>query len=1113
MPAVLRVTLLGDFGLARGTESITPGGSARGCSLLAHLILHRQAPQPRQRLAFLLWPDSTESQARTNLRRELHHLRRDLPEADRHLRVESGTLQWRPDSPARVDLVEFEDAVARADEAAEAGDRESLREHLAEAAARYGGDFLPDSYERWIEPERERLRRDLARTLERLVGVCREVGDLRSAIRHAERLVRHEPLREASYVRLMDLHGAAGDRAAALEAFRRCEETLARELEVEPGPATVEARDRAMAGPVEPVAPESPPSESPRSEPVAADSPPPVPLGSSARPDPRPPLVGRERERRIMERWLDRTLGRSAADEADEADDAGGAGRAGNAGDASPGGASPAKGGPGGGAHSVLFLLGEPGIGKTRLLDELASDVRSRGGRAIRGRGFEAETVRPYGAWIDALRSLPREWMAGSEELGSLIPDLRGGSARPSDRNRLFDAVARWLADLADTAGPVALLMDDVQWLDEASAALLHYVTRVLADEPVPVACAARPGELDESAPVSRLVRALERGGRARTVRLEPLGRDDILALARLLGDDVSGDRIFADSGGNPLFALELARTPAGEDAAPGVGVEELIRGRIARLEEPASEVLPWAAALGRSFDPATLAHLLGRPLADLLPALDALEHHGILRPGDPEAAKRSASPAGRRRATYDFAHDIVRRTAYDSLSAPRRRLVHLHIARALSELDDPEGALAGDVSHHAALGGDAALAARASVAAGDRCLRIFAHAEATELSRRGIEHARALDGPERVRLQMALLRVAVAAGSPPVRAAELDEQIRALIADARSLGLVDEEALGYGLLSVLSYEHDEFSRVHETSVRAAEALRDGEEDPVSDPGVTARALGQAGACLASIERDMPRAESLLRKAESLARREGMELIDIPMGLGAVRYFDGDHEEAVRHLERGLGMARRERDHFRACECLSFLVMLELDAGAPGRALARCRELEPVASKLKGGSDAPFARALNAAARYALVRGDTPVTATEGDASAEGHVQEGDAAGDLAEALDELRRLDASRKLSYVLAVAAEVDLEAGRPDEGRERADEALRAARRVDHRSGMARAGALRVRSLRALGEVETAAEALESLKESIVDGDGLSARAREALDVVDAHPSSVA
>ncbi|MFW6193111.1 MAG: hypothetical protein ACOC83_06465, partial [Gemmatimonadota bacterium] len=591
-----------------------------------------------------------------------------------------------------------------------------------------------------------------------------------------------------------------------------------------------------------------------------------------------------------------------------------------------------------------------------------------------------------------------------------------------------------------------------------------------------------------------------------------PLGREEIRALVRFHGRDVSDERIVADSGGNPLLALEMARAPDGEGTTTGAGgVEDLIRGRIARLEEPASEVLPWAAALGRSFDPSILGLLLGRPVAELLPALDRLENHGILRPGEPveegasvesgDSDEPSAPSAVGTGATYDFAHDIVRRTAYETLSGPRRRLVHLHIARVLSELDDPEGVLAGDVAHHAALGGDEALAARASLAAGERCLRIFAHAEAAELSRRGVEHARKLnDGAERVRLHVALLRVGVAAGSPPARAAELDEELRALVTEARALGLVDEEALGYGILSVLSYEHDEFKRVHETSVRAAEALRDGEEDPVSDPAVTARALGQAGACLASIERDLSRAESLLRKARDLALREGVELIDVPMGLGAIRYHAGDHADAVRHLERALGMARRERDHFRACECLSFLVMLELDADAPEQALARSRELEPVAAKLKGGSDAPFARALGAVARYVLDRnGRSPPSG------------EGDAAADLAEALDELRRLDASRKRAYVQTIAAEADLDDGRLEEARRRAEEALRAALRVDHRSGVVRAGALRVRALRALGEVEGADDALESLGESLGDVKDLSARALEGLEALDGHPSA--
>lgn len=1065
MAAVLRVTLLGDFALARNARPIPGFGSARGRSLLAYLILRRQAPQPRDRLAYLLWPDSSESQARTNLRRELHHLRKALPEADRHLHVDTTTLQWRPDAPARVDVVDFEAAVARADEAGAREDLEEERGHLADAVAAYGGELLPGCYERWIEPERDRLRRECRRTLERLARRCEEAGDLRSAIRCAERLVHHDPLREASYARLIDLHGAAGDRAAALDVFRTCAEVLEREFEVEPGPATVEARERAMAGGR--TVRERDEGEERRAvvRPSRAER---RLRGEGPRTE--PPLVGRERELGVLRDWVRRSAEPDAGD------------------------------------GQVLLLLGEPGIGKTRLLDELATEVWSGDGRVLRGRGFEAETVRPYGAWTDALRSAPRDWLDDAGELGALLPGVGGAGVPAADRNRLFDAVARWLSGLADDGAPLAVLVDDVQWLDEASVALLHYVIRVLADAPVLVACAARPGELDERAPVSRLVRSLERTGRARTLRLGPMSRDDILALARVHRRGLDADRIFADSGGNPLFALELARASADEDADPRpdegadgssgepadgtADLEELIRERFARLGASAREVLRWAAALGRSFDPATIALLVDRPLPALLPALDQLEHHNILRPGE-----RGGDGGG---APYDFAHDIVRRVAYETLSGPRRRLVHLHIARVLDGADGPEGVLAGEVAHHAALGGDDALAARASVTAGERCLRIFAHAEAAEVARRGLQRARALEGRERVRLQMSLLRVAVGAGLPRERTAELDEELRALTAEARSLGMIEVEAVGHSLRSVLGYGNEAFGRVRETSIRAAETVRDAEEDPASDPGVRARALGQAGACLASIQRDVERAETLLREAGALAERAGIEVADVPMGLGAVRYFRAEHDEAVRYLERAFRMARREQDHFRECECLRLLVMLELDSGAPAKALERCRELTPVASKMEGGSEAPLARGLEAVAAYAL--------------GEEGVGEREDVGERLDETLRDLRRLDASRKLAYVQSVAAEADLAAARPRLALDRSDEAVRAARTADHRSGIARAGALRVRSLQALGEDDRAREALDALRREVGDGAGLSARARRSLDALEKDPSLV-
>src|SRR3954465_7678129 len=112
-PAI-QVRLFGALELRFDGAALPPLESGRAESLLAYLLLHRDAPQPRQRLAFLLWPDSSEAQARTNLRHVLHKLRRSLPDAERFIEITPRTLRWRPGAPLRLDVATFEDALARA---------------------------------------------------------------------------------------------------------------------------------------------------------------------------------------------------------------------------------------------------------------------------------------------------------------------------------------------------------------------------------------------------------------------------------------------------------------------------------------------------------------------------------------------------------------------------------------------------------------------------------------------------------------------------------------------------------------------------------------------------------------------------------------------------------------------------------------------------------------------------------------------------------------------------------------------------------------------------------------------------------------------------------------
>ena len=162
----LRIQLLGNFNILYGEKNTTGVQTSRLQSLLAYLVLHRDAPQSRQHLAFLFWPDSTEAQARTNLRNQLYHLRRAIPDADRFLRADAKTVQWRPDAPMKLDVAGLEQAVVQAEQAKRAGDQRTLRAALERAVELYPGKLLPDCYDDWIVPVRERLYQTFLRTVE-----------------------------------------------------------------------------------------------------------------------------------------------------------------------------------------------------------------------------------------------------------------------------------------------------------------------------------------------------------------------------------------------------------------------------------------------------------------------------------------------------------------------------------------------------------------------------------------------------------------------------------------------------------------------------------------------------------------------------------------------------------------------------------------------------------------------------------------------------------------------------------------------------------------------------------------------------------------------------------
>ena len=221
-------------------------GSGRVEAVLAHLLLHRDAPQSRQRVAAGLWPDSPDAQAKTNLRHVLHTIRSRLPEADRYLEFTPRTVRWRPDATFRLDVAEFERLLDRDPDSGGPGRRQAL----GAAVETYVGDLMEDCPDGWLLAERERLRRRYTDALTEVAQLCEAEGAAAAAIAYTERLVRVDPLLEHAYRQLMRLHDARGDRAQALRTYHVCSSVLERELGIEPS-ADTRAAYRAMV-PAEP---------------------------------------------------------------------------------------------------------------------------------------------------------------------------------------------------------------------------------------------------------------------------------------------------------------------------------------------------------------------------------------------------------------------------------------------------------------------------------------------------------------------------------------------------------------------------------------------------------------------------------------------------------------------------------------------------------------------------------------------------------------------------------------------------------------------------------------------------------------------------------------------
>lgn len=993
--APLEFRVLGELEVLRGGGVVALPHSKKTRALLAYLVLTEREHR-RERLCDLFWDVADDK--RGALRWSLSKLRALVDEEGAsRIAADRDRISFASRG-ARVDVLELRRAIAA----------KPLASHATEDLERWAGAFrgellegldLPDfdEYQAWCVAEREHARALRASLLAELVRRLTEEPE--RAVAHARAWVAIDPLEDTARAALVRLLGRLGRRDEArqhYEAGRRLEKELARNPSEELAAAWRSVDDRAKASPT----------------PAAAAAP--APIGAEAVPLSRvAPLVGRARELAALE-----ALGAKV-----ERD----------------------------GRLAAIVVTGEPGIGKTRLLQEWMQRVRARGGAAVFGAAFEAESGNPYGPWLDAL--------AEGNRAEALVAEVLGGE-RPS-RERLFARVSAALGEIAPRDRLLVIVLDDVQWLDEASAELLHWVARTGREHRVVLALATREGEIADNAPLVRVLRGLRREGLLEELALRPLLPEDTAALATTLGVRSDAADLHARSGGNPLFARELALAAAsspGADAFPA-SVGGLVRDRIAQLPEGAAEVVRWGAVLGGPWREEHLEPLSTLGAAEVVAALELLERRALLaRDGD----------------AYRFAHDLVRQVVYADLSEPRRRLMHRRVAQWLAQAAGATDAaradqLVADVARHATLAGDAALAAEACLRAARRSLRVFANGDAYALARRGARHAERLEEPERTKRLLELAEVAFDARGPENPDAE-SKRIEALAERALDLGCLEHARLGFHVVAFLRWERGVWSDAKKSMLQAELVSRGASEVE------RVRGMAEAARCLVLLERDLSHAQALALEAAARGRQAGIEPPATFDALGMLELHRGRLSDAASELERARGLARSHRLHHDEFQALEHTVMLEIERGDWKAALARAEELCGLGERFREGSEAPFARALVALAKAALGAADAQT--------------------ELEREIEALTTVDAKHRLAYVLTRAAFLDLapdaDGAARDRARTRATRALSIAELLERPTEIVLSHAALLRCAQRAGDGELAARhraALASIETGLV------------------------
>jgi len=502
------------------------------------------------------------------------------------------------------------------------------------------------------------------------------------------------------------------------------------------------------------------------------------------------------------------------------------------------------------GRGSLAMLVGEPGIGKTRLAEEFAVYARLRGAQVLSGRSYEGAIEAAYSPFVEAFRryvrqrpdaELRRELGEGAPEVANLVSEIRQRfpdlpSSPPlqgdAERQRLFASVTEFLR-AATLAAPLVLHLDDLHWADKPSLLMLRHLARHLGGERLLILGSYRDVELERTHPLAEVLGTLRREAPFRRILLRGLPTADVVAYLTALADEDTDPELMErrkqlaaalhrETEGNPFFIGEVLshlvesgklywdgshwRTNVTSTSELGIpeGVREVVGRRLSAVSEACNRVLTVASAMPGGFTWDVLRATVEEEEASLLDAFEEALAARLIRERD-----------GGHVTSYEFTHALIRQTLYEELSPPRRVLLHRHIAERLEALHAANpGPASAELAHHffqAAPGGDIGKAVDYAVRAGERAVSVAAFEEAVGHYERALQALELARGEEPERQSQVLLALAEA----HARAGGYDAARTAagrVLELARRLGSAElqaEAALHFGSEHTPSFELD----------------------------------------------------------------------------------------------------------------------------------------------------------------------------------------------------------------------------------------------------------------------------------------------------------------